>query len=64
LPTGDTPDEGPPPAPEGEAGPPSLRDDPAYAKYFKLKAIGVPLVALRPKMIEEGLDPDALNDEQ
>jgi hypothetical protein len=29
-----------------------------------LKAIGVPLAALRPKMIEEGLDPDALNDEQ
>jgi hypothetical protein len=48
---------------EAEAGPPSKRDDPAYAKFFKLKAIGVPLAALRPKMIEEGLDPDALNDE-
>jgi hypothetical protein len=49
--------------PPEDAGPPSKRDDPAYAKFFKLKAIGVPLAALRPKMIEEGLDPDALNDE-
>jgi WASH complex subunit CCDC53 len=60
----DAPEETAPEATEGESGPPSKREDPAYAKYFKLKAIGVPLVALRPKMIEEGLDPDALNDEQ
>jgi hypothetical protein len=56
-----------PEAPPGEAeappAAPSLRDDPAYARYFKLKAIGVPIAALRPKMIDEGLDPDALNDE-
>jgi hypothetical protein len=56
-------------APEGEAAPeeapaaPSIRDDPAYARYFKLKSIGVPLAALRPKMIAEGLDPDVLNDD-
>jgi hypothetical protein len=53
-----------PESPPEASGPPSKRDDPAYAKFFKLKAIGVPLAALRPKMIEEGLDPDALNDEQ
>jgi hypothetical protein len=64
-----------PPAPTGEGPPPeeapaeeapsaasSLKDDPAYARYFKLKSIGVPIAALRPKMIDEGLDPDVLND--
>jgi hypothetical protein len=41
----------------------SKRDDPAYARYFKLKPIGVPIAALRLKMIDEGLDPDVLEEE-
>ena len=54
-------------APEGgeqtaEAGPDpnDPANDPAYAKWFKFKKIGVPIQALAPKMIEEGLDPSVL----
>jgi hypothetical protein len=49
---------------EGEGAPTSKRQDPAYARWFKLKSIGVPLQALIPKMLEEGLDPDVLKDEE
>lgn len=64
----------PPPAEGGEAPPaegdappandgtPDPRDDPAYAKYFHLKKIGVPLAAFRSKMLDDGLDPSVLED--
>jgi hypothetical protein len=50
----------------GEEAPPassSKKDDRAYARYFKLTAIGVPIAALRPKMIDEGVDRDARTEE-
>lgn len=32
-----------------------------YANFIKLIKIGVPFMALRPKMLAEGLDPDKLS---
>lgn len=40
----------------------SPRNDPLYAKWFKLKDIGVPIIALTPKMLAEGLDPNVLKE--
>lgn len=40
----------------------SPRNDPLYAKWFKLKDIGVPIIALTPKMLAEGLDPNVLRE--
>nr|XP_033808273.1 WASH complex subunit 3 isoform X2 [Geotrypetes seraphini] len=34
--------------------------DPHYARYLKMVLVGVPLMAIRNKMISEGLDPDLL----
>lgn len=39
----------------------TVSQDPRYAKYFKLAQVGVPIMALRPKMIADGLDPHLLN---
>ncbi|XP_065829057.1 WASH complex subunit 3-like [Oscarella lobularis] len=60
----------PPGAPEeasggGEAAASSapvmtVSKDPRYKKYFGMIRVGVPAVALRPKMIADGLDPDLL----
>ncbi|XP_075810556.1 WASH complex subunit 3 isoform X2 [Microtus pennsylvanicus] len=34
--------------------------DPRYARYLKMVQVGVPVMAIRNKMISEGLDPDLL----
>ncbi|KAH8053850.1 hypothetical protein JL722_9330 [Aureococcus anophagefferens] len=44
----------------GAAGPP-LRDDPKYAKYFKMLAMHVPKGAVAAKMLGEGLDASLLD---
>ncbi|XP_029455561.1 WASH complex subunit 3 isoform X2 [Rhinatrema bivittatum] len=34
--------------------------DPRYARYLKMVLVGVPVMAIRNKMVSEGLDPDLL----
>nr|XP_048274402.1 WASH complex subunit 3 isoform X1 [Myodes glareolus] len=48
-----------------ESGTPSenvvtVARDPRYARYLKMVQVGVPVMAIRNKMISEGLDPDLL----
>lgn len=50
----------PPPEPEPEQNVMKVKDDPRYAKYFKMLNMGVPAPALSLKMKQEGLDPDLL----
>jgi len=66
----------PPVAPTGEAPPPEtpaeaapapveepvydIKNDPAYKKYFYLVSKGVPPIALRQEMLNNGLDPSVL----
>ncbi|CAB4007753.1 WASH complex subunit CCDC53 [Paramuricea clavata] len=54
-------DEAPPPV---EEEPPqqvmTVRQDPRYAKYFRLIKVGVRLQDLQPKVIADGLDPSLL----
>ncbi|CAD7682253.1 unnamed protein product [Nyctereutes procyonoides] len=38
----------------------TVAKDPKYARYLKMVQVGVPVMALRNKMISEGLDPDLL----
>ncbi|XP_010629662.1 WASH complex subunit 3 [Fukomys damarensis] len=38
----------------------TVAEDPRYARYLKMVHVGVPVVAIRNKMISEGLDPDLL----
>ena len=38
------------------------KKDPAYANFFRLKSIGVPVNAFKQKMIDAGLDPSVLED--
>ncbi|XP_046844736.1 WASH complex subunit 3-like [Xenia sp. Carnegie-2017] len=38
----------------------TVSKDPRYAKFFQMLKVGVPLAALRPKILSEGLDPDLL----
>ncbi|KAM9230126.1 WASH complex subunit 3 isoform 1-T1 [Dugong dugon] len=38
----------------------TVAKDPRYARYLKMVQVGVPLLAIRNKMISEGLDPDLL----
>ncbi|XP_043743490.1 WASH complex subunit 3-like [Cervus elaphus] len=38
----------------------TVAKDPRYARYLKMVQVGVPVVAIRNKMISEGLDPDLL----
>ncbi|XP_062515470.1 WASH complex subunit 3-like [Corticium candelabrum] len=38
----------------------TVSQDPRYKKYFDLNRKGVPIAALRPKMLSEGLNPDLL----
>ena len=64
--------ETPPPPPSGEGGETPQENtqgeeggfdpktDPQYAKWYKRLSIGVPLAALTPQMIQEGLDPEVL----
>jgi len=42
--------------------PPTLTvsQDPRYVKYFKMVKVGIPIMALRPKLLAEGLNPDLL----
>lgn len=53
-----------PPAEENaepaEPDPNDWRNNPRYAPYLKLQKIGVPLIAFRQKMLDEGLDPTLL----
>lgn len=62
------PDQSPPeaaPAPEkAEAVPENIMTvakDPRYARYLKMVQVGVPVMAIRNKMIMEGLDPNLLD---
>ncbi|XP_055973454.1 WASH complex subunit 3 isoform X1 [Sorex fumeus] len=38
----------------------TVAKDPRYARYLKMVQVGVPVMAIRNKMILEGLDPDLL----
>ncbi|KAM8973157.1 WASH complex subunit 3 isoform 2-T2 [Pelodytes ibericus] len=38
----------------------TVAKDPRYARYFKMVQVGVPVMAIRNKMISEGLNPDYL----
>jgi len=38
----------------------TVSKDPRYAKYFQMVKVGVPLMAIAPKMKAEGLDPSCL----
>ncbi|XP_004844906.1 WASH complex subunit 3 isoform X3 [Heterocephalus glaber] len=38
----------------------TVAEDPRYARYLKMVHVGVPVMAIRNKMISEGLDPDLL----
>nr|XP_025868856.1 WASH complex subunit 3 isoform X2 [Vulpes vulpes] len=38
----------------------TVAKDPRYARYLKMVQVGVPVMAIRNKMISEGLDPDLL----
>ena len=60
----------PPPSDRGDEQPPSnddggggvaLKDDPQYAKYFKMLKMGLPKGAVVVKMSAEGLDPAVLD---
>ncbi|KAL9187572.1 hypothetical protein ACHAXT_001675 [Thalassiosira profunda] len=49
-------------APAGApAGRPALRHDPAYAKYFKMLKVGMPLPAVQHAMKRDGLDPSVMD---
>lgn len=37
-----------------------MKDDPRYARYFKMIQIGVPMAQVKQKMMIEGFDPDML----
>ncbi|XP_027711626.1 WASH complex subunit 3 isoform X2 [Vombatus ursinus] len=39
----------------------TVAKDPRYARYLKMVQVGVPVMAIRNKMISEGLDPDLLD---
>lgn len=41
--------------------PPGPREDPQYAKYFKMVAVGVPVQAVKHKITQDGLDPSVLD---
>ena len=36
----------------------TVAKDPGYARYLKMLQVGVPVTAIRNKMVSEGLDPD------
>ncbi|XP_057597454.1 WASH complex subunit 3 isoform X1 [Hippopotamus amphibius kiboko] len=38
----------------------TVAKDPRYARYLRMVQVGVPVMAIRNKMISEGLDPDLL----
>jgi Subunit CCDC53 of WASH complex len=38
-----------------------VRENAAYAKYFKMMTMGVPVPAVKMKMANEGLNPDLLD---
>ncbi|XP_037703878.1 WASH complex subunit 3 isoform X2 [Choloepus didactylus] len=38
----------------------TVAKDPRYARYLKMVQVGVPVMAIKNKMISEGLDPDLL----
>ncbi|XP_023210420.1 WASH complex subunit 3-like [Centruroides sculpturatus] len=40
----------------------TISQDPRYSKYFKMINLGVPVGAVKQKMITEGVDPNILDD--
>ena len=40
---------------------PALKDDPEYAKYFKMLKVGLPLESVKHALIRDGLDPSVLD---
>ncbi len=47
-------------APEEASEAQRYRDDPRYAKYFRMLDLKIPLVAVQQKMVVDGLDPAIL----
>jgi len=39
----------------------SLKQDPAFAKYFKMLKMGIPLAAVKQGMVKDGLDPTIMD---
>lgn len=39
----------------------ALQEHPAYAKFLKMRKVGMPLMAVKKKMSEEGYDPDLMD---
>lgn len=60
----DTPDA-PMPSKNGAVAPEApavlVKDDPEYAKFFKLQAMGAPTAAVKAKMVQAGLNPELLD---
>ncbi|KAL7553233.1 hypothetical protein ACHAWF_017316 [Thalassiosira exigua] len=50
-----------PPSGGGGDGRPALKDDPKYAKYFKMLKVGMPLPAVQHAMTRDGLDPSVMD---
>jgi hypothetical protein len=42
-------------------GKPALKNDPAFAKYFKMLKMGLPLQVVKHSMSRDGLDPDVMD---
>ncbi|CDQ64310.1 unnamed protein product [Oncorhynchus mykiss] len=39
----------------------TVAKDPRYARYLKMVQVGVPVMAIKNKMVQEGLDPKLLD---
>jgi Subunit CCDC53 of WASH complex len=44
-----------------EVGPPALKDDPTYEKYFRMLKIGMPMEVVKHAMIRDGRNPSAID---
>ncbi|EEY69379.1 formin-homology 2 domain-containing protein [Phytophthora infestans T30-4] len=49
------------PAPASAPAPAKVKDDPSYAKFFKLLSMGAPAAAVKAKMVQAGLNSDLLD---
>lgn len=45
---------------ETDGAQPDAKDDPELCRFYKMLKVGVPLPAVRMKMVSEGVDPDRL----
>ncbi|KAM9824162.1 WASH complex subunit 3 [Neosynchiropus ocellatus] len=60
VPSAQEPVTQPKPEPE-DSNVPTVSKDPRYARYLKMVQVGVPAMAIRNKMVMEGLDPNLLD---